>query len=202
MSLVPLFPLPNVVLFPDVPLPLHVFEPRYRALVTDALGSHRTIGMALLKPGYESDYHGCPPLYPLGCVGTIVDDERLEDGRFNIVLHGRERFRIVEERSGAPYRQAVVERLGEASRDQISLDQVRRELVTAFERLTGGAVAVREEVSVATLVNSLCQELELPPVEKLDLLGCDSIDERARRLVDLLEYHKLERAAGRPAVAN
>lgn len=101
MDLVPLFPLPNVVLFPDVPLTLHVFEPRYRELVKDALASQRRIGMALLKPGYESDYQGRPPIYPLGCLGTIASEERLEDGRYNIVLHGRTRFRVVEEREGA-----------------------------------------------------------------------------------------------------
>ena len=202
MGLVPLFPLPNVVLFPDVPLPLHVFEPRYRALVTDALGSHRTIGMTLLKPGYRSDYHGRPPVYPLGCVGTIVDDERFEDGRFNIVLHGRERFRIVEEHEGAPYRRALVETLAEASGDESSLARIREQLLAACERLAGGPVVVRGEPSVAALVNTLCQELRLPVVEKLDLLACDSIEARARRLVELLEYHKLERESGRPAAAN
>mgnify|MGYP003414648485 CR=1 FL=1 len=73
-GLVPLFPLPNVVLFPGAPLPLHVFEPRYRKMVEDALGSHRSIGIVLLKPGYEQDYQGRPPIYPLGCSGAIVED--------------------------------------------------------------------------------------------------------------------------------
>ncbi len=203
MDLVPLFPLPNVVLFPDVPLPLHVFEPRYRALVTDALDSHRTIGVTLLKPGYQADYLGRPPIYPLGCAGTIVEQERLADGRYNIVLHGRERFRVVEERAGAPYRVATVEKLDEPAGDDESLERIRRQLLEAFERLTGGSLIVVEgEVSPAALVNGLCQQLDLPAVEKLDLLACDSIASRARRLVGLLEFHKLERESGQPSGSN
>jgi hypothetical protein len=203
VQLVPLFPLPNVVLFPDVPLPLHVFEPRYRALVTDALATHRTIGMTLLKPGYEADYHGRPPVYPLGCAGAIVQEERLDDGRFNIVLHGRERFRIVSEQDGAPYRLAYVESLSEPFRDDGSLGALGQEVLAALGRMADGpSVVVQGDVSPATLVNGLCQELNLPAVEKLDLLACDSIESRARRLVELLDYHRLEKNTGRPGQMN
>ena len=66
-------------------------------MVADALASHRTIGMVLLKPGYEEDYQGRPPIYPLGCSGSIVGDERLGDGRYNILLLGQSRFRVLEE---------------------------------------------------------------------------------------------------------
>jgi Lon protease-like protein len=199
---VPLFPLPDVVLFPNVPLPLHVFEPRYRALVAEALDSHRTIGMTLLKPGYQAAYHGCPPIYPLGGAGAIVQHERLADGRYNIVLHGRERVRVIEEQSGAPYRLAKVETLGDAAGDDDSLGQIKQRLIEAFERLMGGTLILEDEVSPPGLVNGLCQQLDLPVVEKLDLLACDSIESRARRLVELLEYHKLERESGRTTGMN
>jgi Lon protease-like protein len=179
-----------------VPLPLHVFEPRYRALVNDVLDSHRTIGVTLLKPGYEADYQGRPPVYPLGCAGTIVEQERLADGRYNIVLRGRERFRILEEQVGSPYRVARVEKLGDAAGDQGSLDRIRQQLLDAFERLSGGSLVVEGDVPPAALVNGLCQQLDLPVVEKLDLLACDSIESRAGRLVELLEFHKLERESG------
>ena len=203
VQLVPLFPLPNVVLFPDVPLPLHVFEPRYRALVTDALSSHRTIGMTLLKPGYEADYHGRPPIYPIGCSGSIVREERLDDGRYNIVLHGRERFRIVEEQQGAPYRLALVEPLSEPARDDGTLGRLGEQVLAAVGRMAGApSVVVQGEVSTAALVNGLCQELDLPAVEKLDLLACDSLESRARRLVELLDFHRLEKAPGRPGAMN
>ncbi len=197
MQLVPLFPLPNVVLFPNVPLPLHVFEPRYRALVADALASHRTVGMTLLRPGYHADYHGRPPIYALGCAGTIVEEELLQDGRYNIVLHGRERFRVVEERGGAPYRLAVVEPLEELACDAGALRQTRERLEDALHRLADGEASARADLPAATFVNALCQGLDLPPVEKLDLLACESIEARARRLVELLEFHELERACGR-----
>jgi hypothetical protein len=203
VQLVPLFPLPNVVLFPDVPLPLHVFEPRYRALVTDALSSHRTIGMALLKPGYEADYHGRPPIYPIGCSGSIVREERFDDGRYHIVLHGRERFRIVEEQQGAPYRLALVEPLSEPARDDGTLGRLGEQVLAAVGRMAGApSVVVQGEVSTAALVNGLCQELDLPAVEKLDLLACDSLESRARRLVELLDFHRLEKASGRPGAMN
>ena len=93
---IPLFPLPNVVLFPNVFLPLHIFEERYREMVADALAEDRIIGMVLLRPGWEDDYEGRPAIYPVGCAGLITHAERLADGRFNIVLQGLEKFRVVD----------------------------------------------------------------------------------------------------------
>jgi Lon protease-like protein len=203
VSLVPLFPLPDVVLFPGVPLPLHVFEPRYRALVTDALASNRTVGMTLLKPGFEADYGGRPGIYPLGCAGTIVQDERLDDGRYNIVLHGGQRFRVLDEQAGGAYRVARVEALPEAPGDEGSVDRLRDEVLQALGRLAeGSTVIVEGDVPAAALVNALCQGLELPVVERLDLLACDSIESRAKRLVALLEFHRLEKTSGTSGPAN
>src|SRR5689334_21904912 len=108
-DLMPLFPLPNVVLFPGVFLPLHIFEPRYRELVADALTGDRLIGMVLLRPGWEADYQGRPAVFPIGCSGVITHVEQLENGRYNIVLRGVERFRILEEDHQRSYRRAVVE---------------------------------------------------------------------------------------------
>jgi Lon protease-like protein len=166
-------------------------------MVADALRSHRTIGMVLLKPGYEEDYEGRPPIYPLGCSGTIVEDERLEDGRYNIVLLGRSRFRVLEERGGEPYRLAAVEELLDSVGDTASLDGLRESLLAVLSRLSGAAgVRLKEEVSHASLVNGLSQGLDLPAVEKLSLLGCDTLEERARRLLEILEFHSLERTSG------
>src|SRR5580765_8464019 len=110
-DLLPIFPLPNVVLFPNVFLPLHIFEPRYREMVADAVKSDRLIGMALLQPGWERDYEGRPPVYPVGCSGVITHVDQLADGRYNIVLRGVERFRIREEDHGLSYRRALVDSL-------------------------------------------------------------------------------------------
>ena len=96
-DLLPIFPLPNVVLFPNVFLPLHIFEPRYREMVADALKSDRLIGMVLLRPGWQGDYEGRPAVYPIGCSGVITHVDQLADGRYNIVLRGVQRFRILEE---------------------------------------------------------------------------------------------------------
>jgi len=182
-----------------VPLPLHVFEPRYREMVEDALATDRTIGIVLLRPGYEEDYHGRPPIYPLGCSGTIVEDERLEDGRFNILLLGQSRFRVTGERDGRPYRLASVEELAELVGDTASLDGLRDRLLSALSRAAGAAEvpALREDVSHAALVNGLSQGLDLPAVEKLSLLACDTLEARAARLLEILEFHALERTAGR-----
>jgi Lon protease-like protein len=168
-------------------------------MVEDALGSHRTIGIVLLKPGYEPDYQGRPPIYPLGCSGAIVEDERLEDGRHNIVLLGQSRFRVLEERDSEPYRLAAVEQLPDAVGDTASLDPLRDRVIAALERLTDGSAELRLEGDVpsAVLVNGLSQGLDLPAVEKLSLLGCDTLVERATRLLEILEFHALERTSGR-----
>src|SRR5205814_75699 len=104
-----LFPLPNLVLFPSVIQPLHVFEPRYRQMTADALDDDRLLALVLLKPGWEEDYHLRPPVHPVACLGAITDEERLADGRYNLLLHGLRRVRIAEELPPArPYRVARV----------------------------------------------------------------------------------------------
>src|SRR5678815_4288930 len=130
-DLLPLFPLPNVVLFPNVFLPLHIFEPRYREMVADAIAGDRVIGMALLKPGWEDDYEGRPPIFATGCSGVITHFERLPDGRYNIILRGVERFRILEEEESRSYRRAIVEPLTEpplAAEDRRALRTQRKKL--------------------------------------------------------------------------
>jgi len=91
-SRIPLFPLPDVVLFPHVSLPLHIFEPRYRKMVADALAGERTIGMILLRPGWEADYYGRPPVFESGCAGRIETCQELEGGKYNIVLRALSRL--------------------------------------------------------------------------------------------------------------
>jgi len=106
---VPLFPLSTVVFFPNTLLPLHVFEPRYKQMVQDVSASERIIGMALLKPGWESNYHGNPEVYDVVGMGRIVSSETFEDGRINIVLYGLKRVKILEIMKESPYRIARVE---------------------------------------------------------------------------------------------
>ena len=107
-DIIPVFPLPNVVLFPQIVLPLHIFEPRYREMVRDAARGPRLIGMALLREGWQPDYHGGPPIFTTGTVGEMVRMEELPDGRFNIVLRGLREFVVQRELRRRPYREAVV----------------------------------------------------------------------------------------------
>jgi len=94
---IPIFPLPDVVLFPHTLLPLHIFEPRYRQMVCDCLAGDKRLAMALLRPGWEADYYGRPPIYPIAGAGEIIQHEELPDGRFNILLRGTMRIGITAE---------------------------------------------------------------------------------------------------------
>ena len=102
---IPIFPLPDLVFFPHTVLPLHIFEPRYRRMIAECLASDRRLAVVMLKPGWERDYEGSPPVHPVAGVGRIIQCERLDDGRYNILLRGDDRIRIEEELpSGKPYR--------------------------------------------------------------------------------------------------
>ena len=189
---IPVFPLPNVVLFPQVFLPLHIFEPRYREMIADALGGDRIIGMVLLRPGWEGDYDGRPPVYPIGCAGVITHAERLSDGRYNIVLRGIEKFRIVSEDNSRSYRIAEVETIREppAELDRDQLTAARRTLEALLvPQPTGRGIDPKMPSSMADedLVNALAQYLELEPVEKQALLERKSLLARCQSLIELLE---------------
>jgi Lon protease-like protein len=195
---IPLFPLPNVVLFPGMPLPLHVFEPRYRKMVKDVLEGHHTIGMMLLRPGWEPHYQGRPPVYEIGCAGLVERCEPLADGRFNILVRGLARFRIVDEREDEPYRLASVAALEDSTGDPVALEAERARLVKAIARASDGppVLVMQPELPAADFVNALCQSLALEPVERQSLLDCGSILERCRRLVEILEWKALEQVHG------
>jgi uncharacterized protein len=191
---IPLFPLPNVVLFPGVFLPLHIFEERYRALTRDALAGDRIIGMTLLRPGFEADYEGRPPIYPVGCAGVISHSDRLPDGRYNIVLHGISKFRITEEMTEGEYRRAHVEALTEVT-DAPGRRQIK-DLRTRIEGLLLSALKATEvqipgSLSDEDLVHALCQYLQFEPAERQALLECEGTVERARALTEFLEMQAL-----------
>lgn len=154
-DLLPLFPLPNVVLFPNVFLPLHIFEPRYREMVADALEGDRLIGMVLLRPGWERDYEGRPPVYPIGSSGLVTHAERLADGRYNIVLRGIERFRILEEDRCRSYRRAVVEPLAEcglSAEDRRAIKLQRSKLEGLLAPSVGGSTGLTVDSELAERV--------------------------------------------------
>ena len=204
-ELLPLFPLPSVVLFPNVFLPLHIFEARYRQMVADALAGDRMIGMVLLRPGWERDYEGRPPVFPVGCSGVITHVEQLADGRYNIVLRGVERFRIVTEDHERAYRRAIVDPQPQrvlAPNEVPALRSQRAKLeglITPRERDPLGTSAMADE----DLVNALAQYLDLEPIEKQALLEQDCLAGRAAGLVELIEMKMLmAKTPGRSHVAH
>jgi uncharacterized protein len=189
---IPIFPLPNVVLFPNVVLPLHIFEPRYRAMVAESLQQDRIIGMVLLRPGWENEYDGRPAVYEIGCAGLITHAERLGDGRYNIVLQGLEKFRILDEDDSHPYRLARVDSIEETPREVEKEDMqlARRRLESLLvPQPSGRTVEAKVPASMANedLVNALAQYLELEPVEKQALLEREGLLARCRSLIELLE---------------
>ncbi|HTI44280.1 MAG TPA: LON peptidase substrate-binding domain-containing protein [Vicinamibacterales bacterium] len=189
---IPLFPLPNVVLFPNVFLPLHIFEPRYRKMVADTLAGDRIIGMVLLRPGYETNYDGRPPIYQVGCAGVITHSQPLADGRYDIVLRGMEKFRVVSENESEPYRVGLVESIPEV----VPADEAQplRQQRQRLEAVLAAAIErVRSEpkfppsVPDEDLVNALAQYLDLETLEHQALLECNGVLARCRALIDLLE---------------
>jgi len=204
-DLLPLFPLPNVVLFPNVFLPLHVFEPRYREMVADAEASDRMIGMVLLRPGWEGSYEGRPPVFSIGCSGVMTQVERLADGRYNMVLRVLERFRIVEEDHARAYRRAIVEPLVEPpptddARQVIRGCRSKLESMLAPVERAGGDPTIPSAMADEDLVNALAQYLDLEPLEKQALLEQPCLRSRAESLVELLEMKIL--MARTPGVSN
>ena len=193
---IPIFPLPNVVLFPSVFLPLHIFEPRYRQMVDDSLKGDRIIGMVLLRPGWEGNYEGRPAVYGIGCAGVITHAERLPDGRFNIVLRGMEKFRIVDEQDERQYRMASVEPVPDpgidaAARNEMRGERKRLELLLVPQPEGTGDPKVPSSMPDEDLVNALAQYLEFEAVEKQALLERTGVLDRCRALIELLEMKVL-----------
>lgn len=194
-TLIPVFPLPDVVLFPGVFLPLHIFELRYREMVRDSLAGDRLIGISLLRPGWDHDAAGRPAIYPIGCVGLISHIEELSDGRYNLVLRGVEKFRVLrEEEQTRTYRRASVdyfeERMSDADRDAVR--RQRHQL----ERLLSAVADAPEQTFPSNLsdeevINALAQYLDLEPVERQALLEQDGVARRCGALIELLEMKEM-----------
>lgn len=201
MFSIPIFPLPNVVLFPNVFLPLHIFEPRYRQMVAESLAGDRIIGMVLLRPGYEADYDGAPPIYATGCSGLITHVETLDDGRYNLVLRGLEKFAIEREELpavGRLYRSAIINPINDsvAAGERDQLRQERQKLQSLLTPLFRGPLEGRlpDAMPDEDLVNALAQYLEFDPIEKLALLERQGPLARCRSMVELLEMKTLSGA--------
>ncbi len=188
----PIFPLPNVVFFPRTVLPLHIFEPRYKQMVADALEGNRQIGMALLQPGWESRQDESPEVFNTGGMGLITQYKHLEEGRYNILLSGRHRYRIMEFIRETPYRVARVRLLQEVMPSNQEMNEISTELVRGFRELSeantqpGLEPDVIEKLDFPTLINSLCSSLNLSVYDQQQLLEMNSLKVRATTLLGIL----------------
>ena len=190
---IPLFPLPGALLFPRSQLPLHIFEPRYRDMVRDALEGPGRIGM--IQPS-ASDDEGAR-LYPVGCIGEIVGVEELEDGRYNIVLLGTSRFRLkVETDLETAYRNAEVDADAFDETEPPPLSMTLRAEVEREARRLGDAMrlsvdweAVRR-LDDEMLVNAIAQVAPFDVGAKQALLEAATLDDRADLLVQLMQFQR------------
>jgi Lon protease-like protein len=194
--LLPLFPLPNLVFFPQTRLPLHVFEPRYRKMIADVLARDQRFGIVLLRPGYEADYAGAPAVHACGTMGRIDQTVPLEDGRYNILVYGESRFRIIDEASREPYRTARVtarpQITGDASAayaQRAWLSELSLQYLHYFPEQE--EVPEIESVGLEALTNALIMSLNLDLTEKQRLLEIDDIVVRAGDVATELE-HRIE----------
>ena len=186
---IPIFPLPETTLFPGVRRPFVIFEPRYREMIADALKGDRIIGMVRLRPGFEGDYEGRPPVYSIGCAGVIEEYEQLPDGRYLILLRGLTTFRIAGEDQRKPYRLArivaVPDVLTDEERAPLSTlrGRIERLLITI---LPFGAEPPDPGLEDAVFVNVVAQNLGMPEEFRQELLEQNRVLARARALADRL----------------
>ncbi len=191
----PLFPLPNVVFFPKTNLPLHIFEPRYRQLMRDALNADQRIAIALLQPGWEKDYYGNPAVYDICCVGRIESFEELEDGKFNLILAGEQKVRIHSVIKESPYRTItgvplLDKLLPSGAADTLLLRQQLLALVGEHFRLRSDQeldLSDLQTLEYETLVNSLASHLGFPVLHKQQLLQLDDLHQRGKQVARFLQ---------------
>ncbi|WP_164115632.1 LON peptidase substrate-binding domain-containing protein [Sphingorhabdus sp. Alg239-R122] len=192
-----IFPLPGAILFPGLQLPLHMFEPRYRAMVSDAMARDRQIGM--LQPN-DQKFDGmgggedAPDLFRVGCLGRIADVEAMDDGRYNVILEGIARFRLIRELDvTTPFRQIEAELIEELSDSDILAGIERASLereARKFADAQGYAVDWDQvsRLDDVSLVNGVSQIAPFDSAAKQALLEADSISERAELMVQLMQF--------------
>ena len=190
---VPVFPLPGLVLFPHVAVPLHIFELRYRTMVRDALSGERMLALALLRPGWELDYAGSPEFFPLGCLARIENVEWLPNDCYDLTVRGLSRVRFSRVTREYPYRAAHCDLIPQHPypEDDPLVRIERQALLEACRRLatSAGGEAPHDSLAYEALVNAVCAGAPMTPEDKLTLLEMDSVIERGRQAREWLERH-------------
>ena len=193
-----LFPLPNLVVFPHVMQPLHIFEPRYRAMLEEALADDGLIGMTLLAPGWEPDYEGRPPLQSVGCLCRVASSRRTDEGSYNVLVLGLRRMKLIRELPpNKPFRVAEVS-LSEDSSDPACHDDraaLTKQLVEVFHRVLPQIPEAKEQfdellekqIPLGMLTDIVAYTLDIDLNFKVQLLSEACVDERARMLLAYLQ---------------
>lgn len=189
----PVFPLPNFAMFPHTMTRLHVFEPRYRLMTSEALSTDRLLVLVGLKDGWERDYYGSPPVHEIGSLCKIVNDERLEDGRYTLFLHCLARVRLRTIHQLTPYRTAQVEVVpDDETEDQHELDEVmvrlegcvRGLILQLGDRGVDLGTVITSTRKPQILTNRLATALATAPADRQALLETTSVRERAEKLCE------------------
>ena len=209
-ELIPIFPLENVVLFPRVQVPLHIFEPRYRQMTREAIEGGGRIGMVVVRPEAVGAMQHNPPVFAIGCAGDIVRSDELPGGRFNIVLAGTARFEIVQEDEPAGerlYRRALVRDLVDpyGDEDRPLVLELRGQVHELMRQLLSIVAPSRVEIfdqqpilqlDDETFVNAMSQSIDFTTPEKQALLESNGVRERYERLADSLRFRLAELTRG------
>jgi Lon protease-like protein len=194
--IVPLFPLPNVVLFPKTPVPLYIFEEKYRTMIRDAVAGDKELVIALLKAGSESSYSNLSAVHSVACLGRIETYEELEDGKYNIVVVGIHRVNIIREVQHSPYQLVEVERIEDVEYGDRSPELIERHnhlggLFAKFTELATGvnqqAMELMPQMDFESLVNMVAMTLNLAIDQKQALLEIDEPSERCDVLIPVLQ---------------
>lgn len=195
---VSIFPLTGALLLPGMELPLHIFEPRYRALIHDAMARDRRIGMIQPRGG-----GAVPPLFDVGCLGHVSHIEALDDGRFNIILTGLSRFRVVRELPVSTQFRQVEADVEQAPQDDDMLSAVERAALEQESRRFADALGYVVDWTAVSrlddlaLVNGIAQIAPFDPAAKQTLLEADSLAERSERIIQLMQIvGRIERDGG------
>ena len=202
LGALPLFPLPQTVLFPEAILPLHIFEPRYRAMVRDALATHRTLAVALITDANEVDAHGHPKIAEVAGVGVIIDHTELPGGRYNIILKGRARVRFDAELPFVkPYRRARASLLtpqeGHVSQSDLAALVSSATAFASIVRARDKSFELRlpRDAAPATLADLCAHQLVLDARERQATLEVLDVPTRVRRVAEILAVQRLTLSA-------
>jgi uncharacterized protein len=190
----PIFPLPGAVLYPRLHLPLHIFEPRYRAMIQDVMARDQRIGM--IQPSGQPGPGGePPPLFGIGCMGRVAEIEALEDGRYNVILSGESRFRLIEELDvSTPFRQVEAELFTSEEDDPGILASSERAALEGEAQLFADQLGYAVDWSAVaslddeTLVNGIGQIAPFDPPGKQAMLEANTLSARSELAIQLMQF--------------